>query len=138
MHSCFARIESMSTGFRPNLSATPMRTVAVLLAICAAGLFEPPTAAAQDSGSIFSIDSLTAVNNGDGTWTASGSVDSVVIDPAGTTVWLSGLFTGHSAVVEEDGSFSCTINLPPYAKGMVLAAVEDPYGAYDFKVIYIF
>src|SRR5260221_10930652 len=104
MHSCFARIESMSTGFRPNLSATPMRTFAVLLAICVAGLFDPPTAAAQGSGSIFSIDSLVAVNNGDGTWTASGQVDSAVIDPAGSTGFLGGLFTRYSAIVQEDGS----------------------------------
>jgi len=138
MSSCFARIDSMNNRFGSNRSAMPIRACAILLATTVVGFCDPSMAAAQGSGSFISIDNFASVNNGDGTWTVYGQVDSAYVDPAGMTVWLGGLFSGHQAIVEDDGTFSYTMPLPLGMRGIVTAAVQDPAGFYDFAMLFLF
>jgi hypothetical protein len=74
------------------------------------------------------IESFQVIENSDQSWTVEGYAYSYAFDTAGMSIWLGGIATQRSAIVQEDGFFSCSFTLPPHMAWMVFAAAEDTYG----------
>jgi hypothetical protein len=71
------------------------------------------------------IDTFTAVQNANGTWTFSGHVTDTA--SSGDTVTLGGLaaLQGDSVAVDAGGNFTCTVALPAGLQGTVTAQATD-------------